>query len=230
MILPGCPLATMRLNLSFVACLQPETLESSSAGWIKPGAYATPGWGPFVSLTREPFTPRPVDGNVESWLGHPEENRYFPDPAHSDFWRAQPEARFFLLRGYDEDSTERAEPGTVFDVTMPIWRVGEVMLYAARLARLFDSGDPLIFTRCRYVGLRGRRLDSVSERRFIRCPGRCEDDAAELATQATIQQVEDNLVEILHQLLTPLYERFAFFELSIDLVRAEIERMTQHRF
>jgi hypothetical protein len=113
---------------------------------------------------------------------------------------------------------------------MPVWRVGEAMLYIARLARLFDDGDPLIVTRCCYFGLRERTLSSVTGRRCLPFRWACADDTAELQTQATVQQISDNLVEVLHQLLTPLYERFAFFELSPDLVRQEIDRMTQNRF
>jgi hypothetical protein len=188
------------------------------------------GWGPFVSLTREPLTPRPVNGNIEVWLGYPDEDRIFADSAHSDFWRARPDGFFFLLRGYDEDATERVTPGTVFDVTMPIWRIGEAMLYAARLARQFNEGDPLIIARCWYFGLRGRALGSVTGRRYFSLRRTCADNTAELQTQATAQQISDNLVEVLHQFLTPLYERFAFFELSPDLVPEEIERMTQNRF
>jgi hypothetical protein len=42
--------------------------------------------------------------------------------------------------------------------------------------------------------------------------------------------MDDNLVEVVHSMLVPLYERFAFFELSRDLVRLEIERMRKNRF
>jgi hypothetical protein len=42
--------------------------------------------------------------------------------------------------------------------------------------------------------------------------------------------MNDNLVEILHPMLAPLYERFEFFELPLALVRTEIERMRHNRF
>lgn len=51
-----------------------------------------------------------------------------------------------------------------------------------------------------------------------------------LETQATVAQIRDNLAEVLHQLLTPLYERFAFFQLPIALVQQELERMIRGRF
>jgi hypothetical protein len=188
------------------------------------------GWGPFVLLTREHFEPRPIDGNVEAWIGRPVQDRAARDPWHCDFWRVHPSGLLFLLRGYAEDSSNRVEPATILDITMPIWMVGEAMLYASRLARLFDGGDPDILVRCRYFGLRGRRLDCLTPGRPFSFERICNDDSAELQTQATASQMDDNLVEVLHSLLVPLYERFAFFELSRELVRIEIEQMRKNRF
>jgi hypothetical protein len=188
------------------------------------------GWGPFVLLTREPFEPRLIDGSVEAWVGQPVDDRVSRDPWHCDFWRAHPSGLLFLLRGYAEDSSERVQPRTILDITMPIWLVGEAMLYASRLAGTFDSGDPDILVRCRYYGLRGRRLDCLTPGRHFAFARICNDDTAELQTQATASQMDDNLVEVLHSVLLPLYERFAFFELSRELVRIEIERMRKTRF
>ena len=188
------------------------------------------GWGPFVMLTREPFQPIPVDGNVEAWIGRPTKDRAARDPWHCDFWRAHPSGLLFLLRGYAEDSSNSVKPATILDVTMPIWMVGEAMLYASRLARLFGDGDPDILMRCCYYGLRGRRLDCLVPGRYFSSNRICNDDNAELQTQATASQMDDNLIEVLHSLLTPFYERFGFFELSRDLVRKEIEQMRKNRF
>ena len=55
-------------------------------------------------------------------------------------------------------------------------------------------------------------------------------DEVALETQATPTQLRDNLAEVLHQLLTPLYERFAFFRLPIILVEQELEKMVRGRF
>ena len=188
------------------------------------------GWGPFALLTREPFQPQPIDGNVEAWIGRPVRDRAVRNPAHCDFWRVHSSGLLFLLRGYDEDSSDRVDPGVILDITLPIWRIGEAMLYASRLARLFDSGDPDILVRCNYYGLRGRRLDCLTPGRHFSFDRICNDDNAALQAQATATQMDDNLVEVLHSLLIPLYERFAFFELPREIVRTEIEQMRRNRF
>jgi hypothetical protein len=38
------------------------------------------------------------------------------DPPHADFWRAMPDGRLLLIRGYAEDATENVAAGSVFDV------------------------------------------------------------------------------------------------------------------
>jgi hypothetical protein len=92
------------------------------------------------------------------------------------------------------------------------------------------SDDTAILVRCAYFGLLGRRLDCLTPGRSFSFARVAADNSVELQTAATAQQIDDNLVEILHRLLTPLYELFAFYELPLDLVRIEIERLRQGRF
>jgi hypothetical protein len=189
------------------------------------------GWGPFVQLSRREFEPRIVNGNVEAWPGQPVEDRMARNSAHCDYWCANPSGRFFLVRGYDEDTISGVEPGRIIDITLPIWRVGEILLYASRIARNFAE-NPQISVRCRFRGLNNRRLGSADRmRRFFMDDSRiCHDDEVSLSTAATAAEMGDNLIEVLHPLLVPLYERFNFFELTLDLVRAEVGRMRTNRF
>lgn len=187
------------------------------------------GWGPFISLTREDLAPRIMGDAIEVWLGNPDAPRAERTPEHCDFWRASREGVFVLQRGYDEDSHANVDPGTILDMTLPIWRIGEAFLYASRIARLFAE-NPSILIRVAFIGLRNRELGLLT-RGGARREGRVsEDDLVTLESQVTAIEIDDNLVEILHALLSPLYERFAFFELSIDFVAREIERMRNTRF
>jgi hypothetical protein len=187
------------------------------------------GWGPFALAHRAEFEPRIADGAIEAWFGPPVERLLGRDPAHVDYWRANEAGRLVLLRGYEEDGQPNRKPGTCFDITLPVWRVGEAILYVGRLAELF--GDELSFlVRCRYLGLRGRVLTHLEGRRMLFEDRRCADYEVVLERQITRAQARDNLVEVLHALLKPLYERFAFFELSEQLVAEEVERMTRNRF
>ena len=89
------------------------------------------GWPPWWVPTRREIAPYVFNELIECWL----KDTYSVDGAHSDFWRASPSGLMFLLRGYQEDSEAKGvEPGTIFDLTLPVWRTGECLLHAERLS------------------------------------------------------------------------------------------------
>jgi hypothetical protein len=186
------------------------------------------GWHPFISLNREPFAPKIVGGLIEAWLGPIEDKGLRRTPAHCDFWRASLDGHLYMLRGYEEDEGERRQPGTAYDVTLPIWRVAEPLLHVARLARLFGD-DATIALKCRFTGLANRRLTSITGRRHI--SNRVSaDNEVEGGLTASVAEIEDNLAELMHSLLRPLYERFDFFDLPMNLVIEELNALRAGRF
>jgi len=185
------------------------------------------GWGPFVYMDRRPIGPVPVGNAIEAWVGHPDER--FRDGRHSDFWRATPNGLLYQIRSYDEDFTDKAKPGTVIDYTIPIWRIGETLLYVARLAKLFGD-DPEVLIRVKYVGLKGRKLRSIFEARYLSYDRECFVDTVSLEGRARGSAIEDNLDELLHTLLRPLYDAFDFSPLSPQTVSAEIAKYRNSRF
>jgi len=94
-----------------------------------------------------------------------------------------------------------------------------------KFTETFDGVDAIAM-QCRFTGLNGRRLtyiNGLNRRLVIR-----EDyyisstDEIPLTKQVTPKQVQDNLAEVLHPLLLPLYERFNFFKLQFSLVEEEL--------
>ena len=196
------------------------------------------GWPPFWYPTREGIEPYPVDGAVECWFGGDTETRLGTrDPAHSDFWRIAPNGFAYLLRGYQEDregfefaGVGPVTPGTVFDITLPVWRVGETLLQAERLAsNLFEGPASLRFA-AEYTGLRGRSLVSLNGRRHVREASVSRQDSIRLHTHVESQAIGTRLPEIVHSLLYPLYELFGFSELPMHLVVDELRRMREGNF
>ena len=55
-------------------------------------------------------------------------------------------------------------------------------------------------------------------------------DTIILKEQVTLQQIQDNLPEILQKLLSPLYEKFSFYEVSLDLIQNELKKMKRGYF
>ena len=191
------------------------------------------GWPPFWIPTKPGLVPVCDEDGVECWLGNPDAEPVFGDAAHSDYWRASTEGRLYLRRGYQEDGAGVLQPGTFFDVTLPIWRACEGLSYAARFATLLETaGDPEIRFRARYTGLGGRDLASwakPADRSLVVGIHRSHLPDAHLAIATPASRIDEDPAGVVHELLKPLYERFDGFVLERDLVEREVLEMTRRR-
>jgi hypothetical protein len=177
------------------------------------------GWPVWLWLpNRQEMQPKPVGNVIECWLTDTR------DDAHADFWRADPRGRMFLLRGYQEDSSSRIERGAYFDLTLPVWRTGECLLHASRLAARLGA-DTVDFSMT-WTGLQGRELGTaLSQLRYI-APGRiCATQEVRTSVQVDAGTIDDALPEIVSNLVAPLYEHFDFFEPPNELYVEELTRM-----
>jgi Putative DNA-binding domain len=189
------------------------------------------GWSPFWVPTREGIKPYVKDGAVECFIAGEDTQRMVDDPAHADFWRVSPSGEAVLVRGFDEDShPDRIKPGTVFDVTLPVWRIGDCLLQAARFAAAAGRPDAEIVFSVKWSGLAGRSLTHVEGRRLIDEGYVSKQDVLDRVVTLRADHVADSLPEILFELLKPLYALFDFFELSKTLVDEEAQRLRQGRF
>ncbi|MBT6314262.1 MAG: helix-turn-helix transcriptional regulator [Alphaproteobacteria bacterium] len=119
------------------------------------------GWPPFWMPKQAAIAPSPVEDGIECWMGSPKAERAFGDAAHSDFWRASLTGSVYLQRGYQEDCADGLSPATIFDLTLPIWRVGEVFLHAQHYCEALGlPAETGIELNVRYTGLAGRELKS----------------------------------------------------------------------
>ena len=186
------------------------------------------GWGPFVMIERKPIGPVPVGDVIEAWLGDPRDDQ-MRGGRHADFWRVRPDGFLYEIRSFDEDFTKEAKPGTSIDLTVPVWRVGETLLYVARMAKLFGE-DPEISMRIQYNALKGRRMVSVFGSHYLSYDRECYVETVKLQGQARASIIEDNLAEVLIPLLKPLYDAFDFAPLSPGMVSTEIAKYRNSRF
>ncbi len=194
------------------------------------------GWPVFIVPTRSEIAPKEVDGTIECWLSAETEsvNRAFNDPAHCDFWRAVPSGRLFLIRGYQEDGQETFSPGSIMDTTLPIWRIGETLLHAERLASLLRKNENSAITvrfRALYSGLSGRVLRSwanpLSDLLIEGHAARSDEAVFEIELPA--KDMEAHLAEHVFPLVSSLYERFGVSGLSVNRVKAEVDRLLSGR-
>ncbi len=197
----------------------------STAGRLK-----LTGWPTFLEMSTPEWTPYAYENFVEAWIGRPvHADSMEREPACCDFWRVSMDGKLYTIRGYFEDGAKRISAGEILDVTLPVWRIAEGLLFASRFAETFDEVDEIAI-QCRFTGLNGRRLISITGKRFFPGGDISSTDEVALTCQATPQQVRDNLAEILYPLLLPLYERFNFFKLPFSLVEEELGGLLSRHF
>lgn len=188
------------------------------------------GWSAFVHLHKDNVRPRLMDGAIEAWLA-PEQ---FADVGHADFWRIAPDGNFFLLRGYQEDSTDStrsfAKPGTSFDITLPVWRLGEFLLRVKDLGDILFEDGYEVLVQCEWHGLEGRQLTVHNTRRFLAGRYISGQNIVRTTGQFTQRAVQDLLPEIVRDLALPLYEHFDFFRPPENFFVEELGEMTKNRF
>ena len=185
--------------------------------------------------TRDEIAPYPYEGVVECWLRETRSDLLFSEPrsdnfrftAHSDFWRASPKGMMFLLRGYQEDGSPRIEPGTIVDVTLPIWRTGECLLHAQRLAIALGGESTSVVIRVTWRGLLGRTLASWANprRMFLLPESPSKQDSVTSEITVSTEQISSTLPEIVRTLTAPLYEVFGFFVMPSNVIQEELLNM-----
>ncbi len=188
------------------------------------------GWTPFVDLDVPGWKSYANDDSVEAWPGRPRSDEPMErDPWVCDYWRASIDGKLYTICGYLEDGTSQLEPGTLLDVSSPISRVGEALLFANRFGESFEDVEHIEIS-CQFSGLAGRRLGSLTGYRGVFDERTSNSDAITLSSQATPQQIRDNIVEILHPLLLGLYELFGFYSLPLSVVQRAVDELLRRRY
>lgn len=166
------------------------------------------GWPPWLSLTHPDLEPYTYEETIECWLVETRSG----DTAYSDFWRAPPQGMMFILRGYQEDCEpnwhEVLKPGTVFDLTLPVWHVGECLLHAERMAVALNAPSSKIVFSFTLEGLHDRTLTSwANPERMLLEYRKSHQNSVTSNIVVRAESIRPNLPEFVGNYLTkPLYE------------------------
>ena len=193
------------------------------------------GWPLFLFLQRQELALKEIDGAIECWIPPDDtgQNRVSTDAAHCDFWRGVPQGRMFSIRGFLEDGEDTFASKSILDTTLPIWRIGEAFLHAealaGELAQIKEATK--IHMRVLYTGLTGRVLRSWANPLvdLYLEGGAARSDEALLEAVVPVKDIHDKLPEYLHPMLTSLFERFGVVGLTVDRVKAELDKMKGNR-
>lgn len=154
---------------------------------------------------------------------------------HGDFWRATPSGRMFLIRGHQEDEIETFPAQSIFDTTLPIWRIGEILLHAERLATLLkrrENSDITIHFQASYTGLNGRVLrswampDNINSQ-FITGRNALSNEVL-LKAELSVYGLSGRLAEHLYSLTLDLYQTFGITEFPKNLIDTVVKRLFEY--
>jgi hypothetical protein len=232
---PRMPHGRYSIGYEIVGDRKPITL-AQLPDVLRTSAVRHTGWPPFWLAPIPGISPYAMDGAIECWIGGdngtPPEQR---DAAHADFWRIDPSGLAYLIRGYQEDDLgdrqgrQTYPPAAAFDLTIPVWRIGEALLHAERLAANLFEGPATVKFVVTYEGLAGRQLVTLDGRRVLFEGKIARQDQVPLTTHVSAQSIGTNLPEIVQPLLEPLYALFDFFVLPAQMVTEELARMRSGR-
>ncbi|HEU4462383.1 MAG TPA: hypothetical protein VFR75_07315 [Solirubrobacterales bacterium] len=182
------------------------------------------GWPAWQAPAGGEGRPRRVDGELECWL-----REMLPSqPSHADYWRADPQGRFCLVRLYEEASELNVPPHTALDLVLPIWRTGECLLHAKRMAQRLDGSE--IQAMMRWVGLRDRRLRTLTPGRRIAGAYPSAQDQVVAFLETTPAEIDADLPGLVRRLVEPLYKNFELFEPPAEIFEEELRAMTSDGF
>ncbi len=188
------------------------------------------GWPVWWYPTRTQIAPYPFKNTIECWI---HENKFKADSAHSDYWRASPEGLMFLLRGFQEDGFDvkppNNKPGTFFDLTLPVWRVGEVLLHAQRFAeKLFIYPIKIDFS-FKWKGLSGRKLLPWATERYLSFDRVSHQNIVNSEISVMSDNIINSLPEIVEKITNPLYSVFDFFKFPLKFIDEELLKMLKKK-
>jgi hypothetical protein len=179
------------------------------------------GWPPWWVPTREGIQPDIRHGAIECWFRDDSVRNY----GHSDFWLAEPDLKLFLLRGYQEDGIT-GTPGSALDPLLPVWRMAESLLHAARMARYVKAADIEFFAR--WDGLQNRELRAMTSDRWDFTPGHvAHDDSIATFVQTSPEEIDRDLPSVVRALVSSLFEVFGLFDPPGSLYATEIATMLE---
>ena len=166
------------------------------------------GWPIATYVDTDEFRPRSrADGIVASIQ---------PDTKESfDYWSIRTNGDFYFLGSLFEDERQPGQAGQLFFFDTRTIRATEAILYCISLySQLGVNRSARLSVAMRYGGLRGRRLESATDRFPPIYRPVADEDIIDLETTGSLDEFEGQLVDKVIELTAPLFALFDFTEVN----------------
>ncbi len=178
------------------------------------------GWPIGVYLgNRDEHRPRPEADGIVAQIAIDDRSSY-------DYWTIRRNGDFYLLKTIFEDTRD----GNKIFFNTRIVRVTETLLYCARLySRLEVDPTTIVNVAVRHGGLDGRILSASNPGRTMSVKRISSENEIESVIRSSLSGLETDLVELVKELLAPLFTVFDFFKLSDDIYEQIVNDFVQGR-
>ncbi len=150
-----------------------------------------------------------------------------------DFWRIEPSARLYAIRGFDEDLSKDLKSARVLAITLPIWRVADALIEAVAIGRAMAQNpeEASLAVTLRWTDLAGRRLSNARSTRFFSAMGTVADDDTAISHLTVPLNLPDSaLAQRTSHALSPLYRKFQGFEIGQNVVDQEVRELLSRTY
>ena len=174
------------------------------------------GWALWFVPSSGKFPIYSTGDSIECWLDR-----------EWDFWRVSKFGFTYLVRPFQEDFLfDVVQPGKEFDLTIPIWRIGECLMHAGRLTEALAGAAAPVIVKARWEGLAGRKLVARgSPHRILTTDYVATGDEIESFISVDSSEIQSNLPGLVGKLTRGLYEMFDFYAPSSGLINEELTSM-----
>lgn len=170
------------------------------------------------------FRARPMGNAIETL--YPEQCKRIGDDNLDYFWHATIDGQFYHVGPYNYGN---AQASNDLDIVKPIVCTTLALTYAAIACKNWGNSVEFFFG-CRFTGLYGRELSSTNFRIQMSLSGKyhcCNTDMALETICLQVETMDEELAQVLHRLLLPLYEQFNYFPLGLSHVEEVLSHLGQ---
>ncbi len=194
-------------------------------GTSNPNYTGWPVWADSNRFADKNARPHVYQGVWEAFI-------FSPNVYAIDFWRMDPQGRFYLRRALEDDlHSDIIPPMTNLDFGLPIIRSAEAIAVGLAFAKVMGCAaetTQLAFA-FRWNKLQTRHLLSWANPRMYVHPWQAYNDEASSYVNVPLDTPLSALGAFVHQAVQPLFAAFDGYEISIDVVEELTRRLIERR-
>lgn len=146
---------------------------------------------------------------------------------HADFYRYDRIGEFYLWRVFQDDMTDKVEPGKYLDPSLMMYRVLEALAVGMAFGKAFNrvEGATLAFA-FRWSNLKSRELDTWADRsRYISSNGKAMGNEAEGYVEIPADNPTEALASYAHAVTKDLFELWNGWSYPVQAIEQQLERL-----